>query len=204
MEGAEELIRTKIRHWNRGRIFFADDFTGIATQESVRQALCALTDEKYIIRIARGVYCFPKLSGETNIYMLLPSPTDIAESVAARSRSRIVPDGAHAAYESGISDVRQTVLTYLSDGAPRKINLSNGVKIIFKHTSESKIFAFRNAKFQRLCLGIRYLGAERMASDDVRRIIRYRLSEIPEDDFSRDITLTPAWVQEILLDIWNS
>ena len=135
--------------------------------------------------------------------MTLPSPAAIADAIASRAHARIVPDPAQAAYEAGLTNIRQTEIIYLTDGAPRKINLSNGFKIRFKHTSESRIFAFRSEKFQRLCLGIRHIGKDGI-DDDVRRIIRYRLSEIGEDDFNKEISLPPAWVTEILLEIWNS
>jgi hypothetical protein len=43
-----------------------------------------------------------------------------------------------------------------------------------------------------------YLDAEK------KRIIHRHLRTVPEEEFNKDITIPPAWVGKIILDIWNN
>lgn len=57
---------------------------------------------------------------------------------------RIVPRGDQAAYLVGLTRFQLTTSTYITDGASRKIHLSNGRSIELQHTSEMRLFAFKN------------------------------------------------------------
>lgn len=201
-DGTTEMLRSRIMQWERGRIIFIDDFADVPSQWGVRFGLSALAQEGFIMRLARGVYCYPRIEGEYSMRTIAPEPEAIAFAVAARERVRIQPYGDLAAYELGLSTLRISELRYLTDGAPRRICLSGGRRILFFHTSEVKMFDYCNTTMQKLSSAIRTLGRE--AIDDERmRKMRSILSNVPQDEFRRDITLPPAWVQEILLDCWN-
>lgn len=94
-------------------------------------------------------------------------------------------------------------MKYLTDGASRRICLSKGKKIYFNHTSEVKMFDFCNSEMQMVCSAIRAIGIE-MIGEDGRRRIHDVLRHIPETEFMKDLKIPPAWVQEYILDIWNS
>ena len=94
-------------------------------------------------------------------------------------------------------------LKYLTDGPSRVINLSEGKKIFFNHTSEVKIFDFSNETMQMVSSAIRALSEECIDSEK-KRIIHKHLRTVPEEEFMKDITIPPAWVGEIILDIWNN
>lgn len=198
-----EHLRNVIRSWDRGRIFFIDDFATVDSQWGVRFGLSQLAEEGMILRLARGIYCYPKIEGEYSMRYTIPEPESIAYAVAKRDRLRIIPYGDQAAYKLGLSGLVISDLKYLTDGAPRHINLSKGKKIYFNHTSEVKQFDFHNETMQLVSSAIRALGAE-LIDGEKKRIIHQHLRRVPEDEFLRDITLPPAWVQKIILEIWNN
>lgn len=197
-----EKIRQKIAEWERGKIFFTDEFIDFKSQESVRLALMTLANEGFILRLARGIYCYPRISSDYTASRISPQPETIAEALAAREKVRILPYGDQAAYKLGLTGLRVSDLKYLTDGAPRKISLANGRKIYFNHTSEVKMFGYRCESMQLICSAIRALGAEAI-DDDARRKIAARLKEVSEKEFMADITIPPAWVREIIMDIWD-
>lgn len=203
MQGTTELIRKEISSWDRGRIFFIDDFASYESQWGVRFGLSRLAEERFIVRLARGIYCYPKIAGEYSPSIVFPEPEAIAYALAARERVRIIPYGDQAAYELGLTGLRVSDLKYLTDGAPRKICLAAGRKIFFNHTSEVKMFDFCNRDMQRICSAIRALGAG-MIGDEQKRRIREVLRNVPVKDFRKDIGIPPAWVQEIIADIWEN
>lgn len=199
MEGTQKLIYDCLLREGRGKIFFAQDFTMLGTADSVRQALCALTDDRIIVRLARGVYCFPRVTGEYNIQTIYPSKEEIAEAIAEKSQIRIVPYGDQAAYLMGFTGLQIGKHTYLTDGAPRRIGQRGG-DIIFMHTSEMRIFSFRNRTMQLLSLAIRAVGKKGI-TPEVRECIKERLTKVPKAELEHDIKLCPIWVADLLLDL---
>lgn len=203
METINNQIRERALSLDRGRIFFTDEFADLESPVSVRTMLMKLVKEGSVVRLARGVYCRPKLEGEYGIKMVLPSPETIAETVAAREKVRIIPYGDIAARELGLSGMVVSDLKYLTDGADRRICLSKGRKIYFNHTDEVKVFGYCNETMRKVAFAVRFLGEDGIDAEK-RRIIHSHLRTVPEEDFSRDILIPPAWVGKILTAIWNN
>lgn len=202
-DGTIDILRGRIMQWERGRIIFIDDFADVESQWGVRFGLTQLAAEGFLHRLARGVYLYPKIEGEYSMKTITPDPEIIAYAIAAKDRIRIIPFGDQAAYMLGLTSLRISDLKYLSDGAPRKIHLSNERKILFFHTSEVRMFDFCNETMQLVSSAIRTLGEE-LIDAEKKRIIHEHLMTVPEREFLRDISLPPAWVQKIILEIWNN
>ena len=202
MLGVKTFVLEKIRKMERGSIFFIDDFIELGSPGSVRLSLMELKKQGLILRLARGIYCYPKIRDEYSGFVV-PSPETIAEALAKKERVRIVPYGDNAAFKLGLSGLRVSNLKYLTDGASRVINLSSGQKIFFNHTSEVKIFDFCNETMQMISAAIRVLTEEYLDAEK-KRIIHKHLRTVPEEEFRKDITIPPAWVGEIIMDIWEN
>lgn len=201
MEGVKDCIYKRIREKGRGSIFFIKDFLDEYDSVSVRVALMSLVDEGQIIRLARGVYCYPKMEGEYAMSYILPSPEVIAESIARSENIRIVEYGERLAFQLGLTRFQLSNLRYLTDGAPRCISLSNQNKIIFTHTSEARIFAFKSERFRNIVIAVRHLGKEAMNDTDKRRRVGELLSEISLQEYNTDIKLVPEWVAQLFDEI---
>ena len=201
----ESKMRSMIREWGRGRIFFLDDFASLEDPVSVRQFICGMVDEGFVIRLARGIYCYPRLSSdEYSSRMIKPDAETIAYALASKENVRIIPYGDQAAVKLGLSSLIVSNQKYLTDGSPRVIHLTATDKIYFNHTSEVKMFAFLNEKMQMLSSSIRVLGKEHFEDPEIRRKVRDILRDVPEKEYAEDITLPPAWVGKIIADIWNN
>ena len=201
----ESKMRSMIREWGRGRIFFLDDFASLEDPVSVRQFICGMVDEGFVIRLARGIYCYPRLSSdEYSSRMIKPDAETIAYALASKENVRIIPYGDQAAVKLGLSGLIVSNQKYLTDGSPRVIHLTATDKIYFNHTSEVKMFAFSNEKMQMLSSSIRVLGKEHFEDPEIRRKVRDILRDVPEKEYAEDITLPPAWVGKIIADIWNN
>ena len=202
MLGVQKLVLEKIRQMDRGTIFFIDDFIELGSSGAVRIALMELKKQGIILRPARGIYCYPQIRSEY-AGVITPTPESIAEALAKKERVRIVPYGDQAAYRLGLTGLQLSTLKYLTDGASRVINLTSEKKIYFNHTSEVKMFDYCNETMQMIASAIRALTEEYLDGEK-KRIIHKHLRTVPEDDFLKDITIPPAWVCEIILDIWNN
>ena len=197
-------MREMLRTWERGRFVFTDDFASLESLGSVRIGLCQLVKDGVLHRIARGIYYYAGITGDINVKtsFVMPSEETIAYAVAERERIRIIPYGDQAARKLGITGMSISTLRYLTDGAPRVINLAKGRKIYFNHTSEVKMFDFCNETMQMISSAIRALGAD-MIGEREKQILQEAISKVPEKEFEKDITIPPAWVQVIMLEVWN-
>ena len=204
MNGTLTQMRGMLRSWERGRFVFTDDFASLESQGSVRIGLCQLVKDGVLHRIARGIYYYAGITGDINVKtsFVMPSEETIAYAVAERERIRIIPYGDQAARQLGITGMSISSLKYLTDGAPRVINLAKGRKIYFNHTSEVKMFDFCNETMQMISSAIRALGAD-MIGEREKQILQEAIRKVPDKEFEKDITIPPAWVQAIMLEIWN-
>ena len=202
MIGIKTLVFDKIRKMPRGTIFFIDDFIELGSLGSVRLALMELKKEGLILRPARGIYCYPKIRNEYSGF-ITPTAESVAEALAAKERVRIIPYGDQSAYKLGLTRLQLSNLKYLTDGPSRVINLTEGKKIFFNHTSEVKMFDFCNETMQMVSSAIRVL-TEECLDGEKKRIIHKHLRTVPDNEFMKDITIPPAWVGEIILEIWNN
>ena len=204
MNGTLKQMREMLRTWERGRFVFTDDFASLESLGSVRIGLCQLVKDGVLHRIARGIYYYAGITGDINVKtsFVMPSEETIAYAVAERERIRIIPYGDQAARKLGITGMSISTLRYLTDGAPRGINLAKGRKIYFNHTSEVTMFDFCNETMQMISSAIRALGAD-MIGEREKQILQEAIRKVPEKEFEKDITIPPAWVQVIMLEVWN-
>ena len=91
------------------------------------------------MRLAHGIYLFPKIDEKLGLCMLYPSVEEIAKAIAERDKARIVPTGVYALNALGLPTQIPVNAVFLTDGAPRKIKIYNQ-RILFKHVVPIKFF----------------------------------------------------------------
>ena len=192
-------IEVRIRSWERGRIFFISDFADLGSTEAVRQALNRLTKAGVIIRPGRGVYCFPEISQaipELGIDegVLTPSVDAIAQAIAKRDCCRICPTAPLAQHFLGLSQQVPMNVVYLTDGSGRRIPIGGRNGILFKHTSDMKLFSYQSDMVRLLVVSMKDIG-EGMLNEGELRIIGKHLESVSEVDFNNDIKLAPDWIR---------
>lgn len=199
MSGIEQ-IRRVIKASPRGSIFFPEDFSFTGGEKMIGVSLMRLCEEKFIIRVAQGIYCYPKIDDKYGMGVLTPSLETIAEAIAKRDHSQIAPTGSYALNRLGLSTQLQANVVYYTNGSPRKINVGNGRGILFKRTSEMKKFSFKNEVMQLIVAALREIGNGKVTEQEIS-IIKERMTLVNDEDFNHDITLAPAWVKKLLKGI---
>ena len=61
MQSIDDKILARIRGKGRGYVFFSTDFTLLGESKSVLKAIERLVNMGDILRVARGIYCYPKI-----------------------------------------------------------------------------------------------------------------------------------------------
>ena len=197
----EDKIISKIKKCGRGNLFFSSDFIVYGEQKSIGKALDRLTEKKFLIRISRGIFYYPKKDKVLGLEVLYPTLEDIAEGVAKRDKVRIVPTGLYALNRLGFSTQVPMNVQYLTDGYNKKLTLFNGATIQFKHTSPKNL-AFNSRLAMLLTFAFKSLGKEQITEE-----ILYRAKELISHDKNRvveqDYKLMPAWVSSIIKSLYE-
>lgn len=196
MTSIEDKIWAAIQAKGRGSIFFASDFTSYGETKAVGKSLERLTKKGDIVRLARGIYIYPEVDTILGLGVLIPSIEQIAETVARRDKARIVPTGAYAINKLGLSTQVPMNIVYLTDGAPRKVNLGNGRSIQFKSTVPRNL-AFTNQLSMLVTFAMKEIGRDTI-TDAVAEQIKSILKREKKENVLADEALMPAWVRTFI------
>ena len=202
MQTTINQIETKVKNYKRGKIFFIDDFADLGTSEAVKKSLQRLTNSGLLVRLANGIYWYPKKEKELYGVKISGKPTldEIAKAVAKRDKVRIVPTGLHALNMLNLSQQVPANVVYLTDGAPRKINIGGGKGILFKHTYGAKRLAYKSEYLMLLVSALREIG-ENNLTDEQLSIVKKHFSNISKQEFETDLKLIPDWIRKLLLSL---
>jgi hypothetical protein len=205
MESVESRIETEIKRQRRGKMFFAADFASFGSGDAVLKALQRLHKSGLLVRVATGVYSYPRVNKYEwlNEKYLLPSVDEIAHAIAKRDKIRIVPTGAYALNALGLSTQVVMNVVYITDGAPRRIKVGTRKGILFKHTSEVRRLAFKSDLLMLIDSALREIGEDNVQPHQ-EKIIKEKLKFATQKNIDRDIELMPIWIRNIILKLWRS
>lgn len=193
MASIEDNILTAIKAKGRGSIFFPSDFTSYGEVKAVGKSLERLTAKGDIVRLARGIYLYPEIDTVLGLGVLMPSIEQIAETIARRDKARIVPTGIYAMNKLGLSTQVPMNVVYLTDGAPRKVNLGNGRSIQFKYTTPRNL-AFTNPLAMLITFALKEVGRDNV-TDDIAQRVTSILQKEKKENVLADEALMPAWIR---------
>ncbi|MDR1876416.1 MAG: type IV toxin-antitoxin system AbiEi family antitoxin domain-containing protein [Flavobacteriaceae bacterium] len=202
MEKVVKQIRTKIKNSKRGKLFFPDDFAVFGNSDAIRQSLVRMQKSGLLMRVAHGIYYYPKINKNKYIdaKYLPPSIDEIAYGIAKRDKIRIVPMGVYALNALGLSTQVPANVAFITDGSPRRIAVGKGRGILFKHTSEVKSLAYKSELLMLIVSALREIG-EGKATPQQLEIIKSHLANVSQKELNTDIQLMPIWVRKTLLSL---
>ena len=194
MQSIHSQLEDKIISLKKGAIVFVSDFAAFGTAENVKKVLLRLEKKQLLVRLAHGIYLYPKIDKELGI--LYPSTESIAEAIAKRDKIRIIPTGIYALQQLGISTQIPMNVIYLTDGAPRKIKVGKRT-ITFKKTAPKNL-AIKNKVLSNIVQGLKELGKENI-TDEIRQKINQALQKVPVKALKEEILNAPVWVRNEVL-----
>jgi hypothetical protein len=196
MESIENKILTALKKCGRGKVFFKQDFSRYSNPKRIQKALEQLTDSGIIIRVARGIYCYPKIDKLFKTGPETPSYDAIAAAVAKRDGAKIVPTGVHALNRLGLSTQIPTNFVYLTNGKSRKIMLANGKSITFVHTA-LKNMQFKNTVAMLITFALKSIGNENVTEQQITHIQNI-IKQEGKEKIMQDIAKMPDWIKNII------
>ncbi len=201
MQSIDDKIITKIKKRGRGVMFSSNDFIDFGEPKSILKALERMTNSKVIIRVARGIYCYPKIDKILGLGVIYPTFEDIAQYIAKRDKARIVPTGSYALNVLGLSTQVPANVVYLTDGSPRQIKLNSGKGIKFIKTAPKNL-AFKNKLAMLLTFALKEIGEENINNEQKQHIANLLKNE-DKSIIEKDFGLMPAWIQKLISNLYE-
>lgn len=198
MQSIHNQIEEHIKSSKKGRILFTSDFTKYGTAENVKKVLLRLEKKELLIRLAHGIYLYPKKDKELGT--LYPSTEEIAIAIANRDKARIVSTGIHALQQLGISSQIPMNIVYLTDGAPRKIKVGKRT-ITFKKTTPKNLI-IKDKILNNVIQALKELGKENI-DNNIKAKIKKALKKVPIENIREDINAAPVWIREQIMQLIN-
>jgi len=192
-----EQIEKIILQMPSGSIFFISDFMEIGNDITVRQALQRLTKRSLIIRLSRGIYYKPKQSSLLGI--VYPTAEQIAQAIAKRDKTRIIPTGSYALFKLGLTTQIPMNVVFLTDGSARKIMVGKQ-KITFKKTSPRNL-ATTHKLTNLIVQGLKELGEKNIDIKAKQRVTEIIKRSKEAEEVKRNIKSAPVWIKKIAFQI---
>lgn len=202
MESIDDKIYNKIKKCGRGIIFSSSDFTKFGESKSILKALERMANSERIIRVSRGIYCYPKIDKVLGLGIIHPAFEEVAAYIAKRDKARIVPTGSYALNVLGLSTQVPANIVYLTDGTPRKITLKSGRGIKFVKTAPKNL-AFKNKLAMLLTFALKEIGEGNITTEQKRHIANLLRNE-NKSSIENDYALMPNWVQLLISKLYES
>ena len=202
MESIDDKIYNKIRKCGRGLIFSSSDFTKLGEPKSILKALERMANSEKIIRVSRGIYCYPKIDKVLGLGIIYPAFEEVAAYIAKRDKARIVPTGSYALNVLGLTTQVPANVVYLTDGTPRKITLKSGRGIKFVKTAPKNL-AFKNKLAMLLTFALKEIGEGNITTEQKSHIANLLRNE-NKSSIKNDYALMPNWVQRLIFKLKRS
>ena len=190
----ENKIANALKSLPEGSVLFVDDFLDYGNTESVKKALLRLKEKEILVRLAHGIYLYPKTDKELGV--LFPSTEDIAKAVARRDKARVVPTGVQALNKLGLSTQVPMKVVYLTDGAARSVTVGKRI-ITFVRTSPKNLLAIGEIS-SLVIQALKTLGQKNIDADIMEKLQPILKNE-KKENILNDARLAPAWINKILM-----
>jgi hypothetical protein len=192
MPSLEKTLIKRIRGRGRGGVVSPPEFLDLGSRAAVDQVLSRLVKKNVLRRVSRGIYSYPEKSellGE-----VAPAPGAVARAMARRGAQRLMPTGALAANQLGLTDQVTAKVEYLTDGASRRAMIKR-LPVVLKHTSTRNL-ATADRVTGVVIQALRFLRQSKVTEEVILKL-QERLSAADKEQLIRDIPLAPAWMGEV-------
>lgn len=173
------------------------DFLDLGSRAAVDQSLSRLVGVGRLQRVGRGLYQVPRVNRRLGI-SVPPDVDQLAAALARKTGSRILPSGAAAANQLGLSTQVPAKAVYLTDGRSRRVK-AGAFDIQFKHVAQGH-FNVRHRLSSLVIEALRHLGKDAV-SDGTLRVLRAALTPAQRRALRDDARYAPSWVAGVVRDL---
>ena len=201
MDSTEKKIRQMVEEAGEGKVYFPADFFECGSQKAVSKALQRLVQADFLMRMERGLYCYP----ETSKWGMgkLPASSDVVlEAYARRDGFRTGPCPGAAQNALGLSDQVVMNPVYTTDGPSRTIHFYKGFRPIVLYHVSPRVFNYKSRIIMLTVIALDDIGKEDLWQFDLEMMERV-YSRVPYSEIRDDLRNTPTWMRNLILGFYG-
>ncbi|MBR1632678.1 MAG: hypothetical protein IJ686_02885 [Bacteroidales bacterium] len=202
MESVEKRIKAIVQAGGEGKVYFPSDFFECGSEKAVSKALQRLVDEEFLVRMMRGLYCFPTHS-RWGMGKLTASAEEVVRAYAARDGFRTCPSAFEAQNALGLSEQVVCNPVYSTDGPSRVIPYSKGHRPIVLYHISPRIFSYKSDIIRLTVIALMEIGKEDLWQFDTDNL-QYIFAKVPYEEIREDLKRTPVWIRNIILEYYGN
>ncbi len=184
-----KTIHEHISRIPTGRPFLSASLVRHGSRAAVDQALSRLEKAKEILRVARGVYVKPRVSGLLG--PVPPGALEVAQAVAEAEGAKVAFHGATWALKFGLTTQVMTSSTFLTDGRTRRLHLGKAL-LTLRHASPREM-RLAERPGGRAILALRWLN-EPASPEWAMEKLRTALSLSEWQEFQAEAAVEGGWI----------
>ncbi|MGL5627467.1 MAG: DUF6088 family protein [Candidatus Rhabdochlamydia sp.] len=189
-------IKNRIIEHGPGWCFTTMHFSNLGSDASIRKALSQLEKQRFIRRLAQGLYDYPQKHDTLGI--IPPDLNEVAKAIAEKDGVLIQPAGAHAANLVGLSMQVPGRIIFLTEAAYKKVKIGNQ-EIIFKKTTKKNMLS-AGTKEGLLIQALKNLGKDHINQKARIQISKF-LENSSEEEIKKNMKFAPAWIRALVFEI---
>jgi len=197
MPSLPQGILNRVRKADAGGVHTPRDFADLGSRAAVDQTLSRMVRAGQLQRVGRRLYYLPRVNPRLGI-AVPPDVDRVAAAFARQTGSQVLPSGAAAANQLGLSTQVPAKAVYLTDGRSRHLRAGR-LNIQLKHVAPANFHVCHKSSalvFQAL----RYLGRDAVG-DRTLAILRSVLTPAQQRALRDDSRYAPAWVASAVRDL---
>lgn len=202
MDSTEKRIMQIVKAGGEGKVYFPSDFFECGSEKAVSKALQRLVQADFLMRMERGLYCYP----ETDRYWgmgKLPAGSDaVLEAYAKRDGFRTGPCPGAAQNALGLSEQVVMNPVYCTDGPSRRIHFRKGCRPIVLYHVSPRVFNYRSRIIMLTVIALNDIGKNDLWQfdlDGMRRVYE----QVPYEEIRDDLRNTPSWIRNLILGYYG-
>lgn len=189
-------VKGRIIKHGRGWCFTPKHFLDLDSDTGVRSALSRLERDKFIRRLAQGLYDYPR---EHQVLGILPPKAEaVAKAISEKNAIKIQPTGAYAANLLGLSEQVPGRIVFLTNGASKRVKIGNQI-ILFRTTTEKNMYP-AGTKVGLVIQALRNLGKNNI-DNIVQAKIKKFLAGTSRNELIKYLKYAPQWIREYVFEV---
>lgn len=203
MDSVEKKIERMVRAGGEGKVWFPSDFFECGSDKAVSKALQRLVADEFLMRMERGLYCYPTIDRKWGMGKLPASSDEVLRAYADKDGFRIGPCPGEAQNALGLSDQVVMNPVFTTDGPSRRIPYHKGARPIVLYHVSPRIFNYRSRVIMLTVIALNDIGKDGLWEFDLEGMERiYR--GIPYEEIREDLRNTPAWIRNLILEFYDT
>ena len=203
MDSTVKKIKQMVEAGGEGKVYFPSDFFECGNDKAVSKALQRLVEAEVLMRMERGLYCYPTIDKKWGMGKLPASSEEVLAAYARRDGFRTAPCFGEAQNALGLSEQVVMNPVYSTDGPSRRINYHKDFCPIVLYHVSPKIFNFKSNIIMLAVIALNEIGPKDLWQFDVDGMKRV-FSRVPYEEIREDLKITPSWIRNLILNFYEN